>query len=167
MSKKNNSKVYIENWAAGCTSQTCVADFITTVSTILHHDYRTLKCKQFDKIYAWDADGYEHKIHGHQCIETVDMVFGLDYGKMLMVEAKLKVQNVDNIKGEVETKINNTRQYVVSSTNFKSIVKPSIVLFDQKNFHTLYNRFRRLNNNRTDIKPMTLSSFYKEYFETT
>jgi len=25
------------------------------------------------------------------------LIFGLDYGKMLMVEAKLKVQNVDNI----------------------------------------------------------------------
>ena len=165
MGKKNNSRIFIEDWAAGCTSNKCVSDFISTVSTILHHDYRNLKCNQFDNIYAWDADRYENKMYGNQSSETVDMVLGIAYGKMLMVEAKLNVQNVDNIKGEVEAKINHTRQYIVSSINFKSIVKPSIVLFDQKNFHSLYNRFRRLNNYKTNIEPMTLSTFYMKYFE--
>ena len=162
---KNKSKAYIENWAAGCTMRPCVSDYISSVSAILHRDYPNLICSDYNNIYAWDADGYEHKKYGHQSSETVDMVFAMDYGKMLMVEAKLDVRNVDNIKGEVENKINHTRDYIVSSTNFKSIMYPSVVLFGQKRFHELYNRFRRMNNYKINIKPMTLTSFYKEYFE--
>jgi len=165
MAKKNNYKVYIENWAEGCNIRPLVADFITTVSTILHHDYCTLECGRFDNIYAWDADKYEQKRHGNQSSKTVDMVLGLDYGKMLMVECKLKVQNVDNIIGEIEAKINHTRQYIVSSNNFKSVIQPSIILFAPKNFNVLYTRFRKFNNNKTNIKPMTLDGFYKEFFE--
>ena len=67
---------------------------------------------------------------------------------------------------EIEAKINHTRDYLVSSTNVKSIMTPSVVLFGQKRFHELTTRFRRMNNNRANIKPMTLSTFYKEYFET-
>lgn len=143
----------------------CASDFISSVSVILHRDYNKLVCSDYDDIYAWDADGYEHKKYGHQSSETVDMVFAMDYGKMLMVEAKLEVRNVDNIKGEVESKINHTRDYIVSSTSFKSIMCPSVVLFGQKRFHELSNRFRRMNINKTNIKPMTLASFHKEYFE--
>lgn len=166
MAKKNNSKVYIENWAEGCDIRPCVADYITIVSKILHRDYCTLECGQFDNIYAWDADGYEQKRHGNQSSETVDMVLGLDYGKMLMVECKLRVRNVDKLKGEIEAKINHTREYIVSSTNFISIIQPSIVLFAPKNFQVLYSRFRKFNNNKTNIKPMTLDGFYKEFYET-
>lgn len=164
--KKNKSRDYIEDWAAGCTMRPCAADYISSVSDILHRDYHNLECRDYSDIYAWDADGYEHKKYGHQSSETVDMVFAMDYGKMLMVEAKLNVRNVDNIKGEVEDKISHTRNYIVSSTSFRSLITPSVVLFGQKRFHEFYNRFRRLNNNKTNIKPMTISSFYKEYFGT-
>ena len=164
--KKNMTRAYIEDWASGCSMHPCVADYISSVSDILHRDYRSLKCFEFDDIYAWDADGYEHKKYGHQSSETVDMVFAMDFGKMLMVEAKIDVRNVDNIKGEIEAKINHTRDYLVSSTNFKTIMTPSVVLFGQKRFHELTTRFRRMNNNKTNIKPMTIVAFYKEYFKT-
>ena len=114
MAKSNNSKKYIEHWAIGCSCTPCVADYISSVSEILHRDYPKENLRAFDKIYAWDADRYENKKYGNQSSETVDLVFGLDYGQILMVEAKLSVQNVENIKGEVEAKIKHTREYVVS-----------------------------------------------------
>ena len=49
--RKNNSKEYIRYWAEGCSIRPCVADYITTVSDILHRDYRNLKCSDFDDIY--------------------------------------------------------------------------------------------------------------------
>ena len=165
--RKNKSKEYIQHWADGCSIRPCVADYITTASDILHRDYRSLKCSDFDDIYAWDADGYEHKKYGSNSSETVDMVFGLDYGDVLMVEAKLDVKNVDNIKGEIEAKVKHTRSYLVSSTNLHTILQPSIVLFGTKNFYQLYTRFRKMRSNKTDIVPMTLSDFYKKYFGTT
>ena len=164
---KNSSKVYIQHWASGCTGSPCVSDFISSVPEILHHDYPHDSFKEFNDVYAWDADSYEHRKYGSNSSETVDMVFALDYGKMLMVEAKLKVQHVDNIKGEVEAKIKHTREYLVSSTNFKKVQEPSIVLFGQRNFQVLSNRYRRLRNYKTDIIPMTVSGFYKKYFGTT
>lgn len=164
--RKNNSREYIKHWADGCSIRPCVADYITTASDILHHDYRNLKCSDFDDIYAWDADGYEHKKYGSNSSETVDMVFGLDYGDVLMVEAKLDVKNVDNIKGEIEAKVNHTRSYLVSSTNLNKIMQPSIVLFGTKNFYQLSTRFRKMRSNKTDIVPMTLNAFFKEYFVT-
>ena len=164
--RKNNSKEYIKHWADGCSLRPCVADYITTASDILHHDYRSLKCSEFDDIYAWDADGYEHKKYGSNSSETVDMVLGLAYGDLLMVEAKLDVKNVDNIKGEVEAKINHTRGYLVSSTNFHKVLQPSVVLFGTKNFNQLYTRFRKMRSNKTDIVPMTLIAFYQKYFGT-
>lgn len=165
--RKNNSKEYIRYWAEGCSIRPCVADYITTVSDILHRDYRNLKCSDFDDIYAWDADGYEHKKYGSHSSETVDMVLGLDYGEVLMVEAKLDVKNVDNIKGEIEAKVKHTRSYLVSSTKLHKILQPSIVLFGTKNFYQLSTRFRKMRSNKTDIVPMTLSAFYQKYFETT
>lgn len=161
----NKSKTYIMDWADGCFLRPCVTGYIHPASDILHHDYPKLKCDYFNKIYAWDADSYEKSVHKHQNTETVDMVFGLDYGKMLMVEAKLDVQNVDNIKGEIEDKINHTRSYLVSSTKLRSIANPSIVLFSHVKFEQLSSKFRRLRSYKTDIKPMTISSFYKDYFE--
>ena len=164
MAKSNNSKKYIEHWALGCPYTPCVADYISPVSEILRRDYPRENLRAFNNIYAWDADRYENKKYGNQSSETVDLVFGMDYGNILMVEAKLSVQNVENIKGEVEAKIKNTREYVVSYDNFKKVIEPSIVLFGQKHFHELYTRYRRMRNNKTDIVPMTLSEFHDKYF---
>lgn len=166
MAKSNNSKKYIEHWALGCSCTPRVEDYISSVSKILHRDYPRENLRAFDNVYAWDADRYEHKKYGNQSSETVDLVFGMDYGLILMVEAKLSVQNVENIKGEVEAKIKHTREYIVSSDNFKKTVEPSIVLFGQKRFHELYTRYRKMRNNKTDIVPMTLSAFYDKYFGT-
>ena len=83
-----------------------------------------------------------------------------------MVEAKLDVKNVDNLKGEIEAKIKHTRGYLVSSTNLHTILRPSIVLFGTKNFYQLSTRFRKMRSNKTDIVPMTLDAFYQKYLGT-
>ena len=160
---KNKSKEYIKYWADGCSGQSCVADYIIPASAILNRDYPKLKCACFNNIFAWDADSYEKVLHKHHNYETVDMVFGLDYGELLMVEAKLDIQNVENIKGEIEKKVAHTKEYLVSSDNFKT-VRPSVVLFGQKNFNQLYSRYRKMRSNKTDIIPMTLSTFFSDYF---
>lgn len=161
----NKTKNNIDFWAAGSNLQPCVSDYIDTVSNILHRDYPKLKCENFDSVYAWDADTYEKVKNKCKNCETVDLVIGLDKGKLLLVEAKLKVKNVDNLKGEIEAKIQHTREYLVSSINFRSIVSPSIVLFSQDNFDVKYNRFRRMRSNKGDIKPMTLSNLFESYFK--
>lgn len=163
MERINNSKTYLEDWAKGCQNCSIVSKYIENVSKILHRDYKRLKCSQFDDIYAWDVDSYEKAKNKHHNEDTVDMVFALDYGDLLMVEAKLDVHNVDNLKGEVEAKIAHTRCYLLSSTNCKTI-RPSVVLFGDKNFNQMYSRYRKMRSNKTDIIPMTLSSFYQKYF---
>jgi hypothetical protein len=161
----NKTKENIQFWAAGCHLRPCVSGFIDTVSTILHRDYPNLKCKDFDQIYAWDADTYEKAKNKCRNCETVDLVFGLDKGKMLLAEAKLDVKNVDNLKGEIESKIRHTKEYLVSSDNFRCIASPSIVIFSQDNFNTKYNRFRKMRSNKGDIIPMTLTTLFDSYFK--
>lgn len=160
----NKTKENLDYWAAGCTLRPCVSDFIKIVSTILHRDYPRLKCQNFDQIYAWDADSYEKLKNKCRNAETVDMVFGLDKGKLLLAEAKLDVKNVDNLKGEIEAKIRHTKDYIFSSDNFQNIVSPSIVLFSPENFNVKYNRFRKMRSNKVDIKPMTLTTFFDSFF---
>ena len=116
---------------------------------------------------AWDADEYEIALKkGTDRTETVDFVVGMANGQLLMVEAKLDVINVDNLKGEIEDKIKHTRNYLVSSTNFNSCVSPSVLLFGNKknNIQRNINKFRRLRNNKTDILPMSVNDFYNRYF---
>lgn len=161
----NKTKENIQFWAAGCHLRPCVSDFIDTVSTILHRDYPNLKCKDFDQIYAWDADIFEKAKNKCRNCETVDLVFGLDKGKMLLAEAKLDVKNVDNLKGEIESKIRHTKEYLVSSDNFRCIASPSIVIFSQDNFNTKYNRFRKMRSYKGDIIPMTLTTLLDSYFK--
>lgn len=161
----NKTKANIQYWAEGCPLRPCTSDFIDTVAIILHRDYPNLKCKEFEQVYAWDADTYEKaKNKGRNC-ETVDFVFGLDKGKMLLAEAKLDVKNVDNIKGEIESKIRHTKEYLVSSYNFRCMVSPSIVIFSHDNFNTKYNRFRKMRSNKGDIIPMTLTTLFESYFK--
>lgn len=135
---------------------------------ILHKDYKKLKCTQFEDKYAWDADAYEIALKkGSDRSETVDFVVGLFNNQLLMVEAKLEVENVDNLKGEIEKKINHTKGYLVSSSNFNSCACPSVVLFGnkKKNIQRNINKFRKLRNNKTDIVPMSLDDFYTRYFK--
>ena len=153
----NKTKENIEFWATGCHFRPCVLDYISTVTAILHKDYPKLSCEEFDQIYAWDADAYEKaKNKCHNC-ETVDLVLGIDKGKILLVEAKLKSKNIENLKSEIEAKIRHTKEYIVSSDNFKCLANPSVVLFSDENFDTKYNRFRKMRNNKRDIIPMTLT----------
>jgi hypothetical protein len=163
--KVNKTKENIEFWAAGSNLRPCVSDYIATATEILHRDYPKLKCKNFDQVYAWDADTYEKVKNKCWNSETVDLVFGIDKGKLLLVEAKLDIKNVDNIKGEIELKIRHTKDYLVSSNNFRCIVYPSIVLFGQEGFYSKYNRFRKMRNNRGDIVPKTLSDLFNLYFK--
>lgn len=158
------SKKYIHYWLDGCSFVDEAKKYVTSASNILHDDYKSLKCDEFNDVYAWDADKYEKSKHSGHSKKTVDMVIALNYGKLLMTEAKLKVKKIDNLKGEIEEKIANTKEYIVSSTNFKFCV-PSIVLFSTENFPSKYNRFRKLRNNQKDIIPMTLPDFYSYLIE--
>lgn len=158
------SKNYILNWLSGCHFCNEAKQYVTSVSNILHDDYKSLKCDEFDDIYAWDTDKYEKSKRSGHSEETVDMVIALDYGKLLMTEAKLNVKKIDNLKGEIEDKISHTKDYIASSINFKYCV-PSIVLINAENFQSKYNRFRKLRNDKNDIIPMTLHGFYNYLIE--
>ena len=159
------SKDCIEIWANSCSQQPSPRNYIYPIETILHKDYKKLSCTEFSDKYAWDADAYEIACKkGTKRDETVDFVVGLENGQLLMVEAKLDVENVTNLKGEVERKISHTKSILVTSLHFKSCATPSVVLFGGKNLERNIRRYRNMRNNKTDIVPMSLSDFYKRYF---
>lgn len=170
MQDQNNCKYEsveaITEWADGCNGRE--SEFIKPISCILHKDYKKMSFKMFDGKMAWDADEYEVAIKkGGDRMETVDFVVGLVNHQLLMVEAKLNVEKVDNLKGEIEKKIANTRQYLVSSITFRSLANPSVVLLGNKknNIQQNINKFMRLRSYKRDIQPMSLNDFYKSYFE--
>ena len=120
------SKDCIEIWANSCSQQPSPRNYIYSIETILHKDYKKLSCTEFSDKYAWDADAYEIACKkGTKRDETVDFVVGLENGQLLMVEAKLDVENVTNLKGEVERKISHTKSILVTSLHFKSCATPS------------------------------------------
>lgn len=91
----------ITEWAKGCKGKE--AEFIKSIASILHKDYKTMSFKAFEDKIAWDADEYEVSLKkGTDRTETVDFVVGLVNHQMLMVEANLNVVNVDNLKREIE-----------------------------------------------------------------
>jgi len=155
----------ITEWAKGCKGKE--AEFIKSIASILHKDYKTMSFKAFEDKMAWDADEYEVSLKkGTDRTETVDFVVGLVNHQMLMVEAKLNVVNVDNLKREIEDKIIHTKRYLVSSTTFRSCAIPSIVLLGNKknNIEQNINKFMRLRSYKRDIQAMSLDSFYEKYF---
>lgn len=157
----------IREWAKGCCGKPIVENFIHSIETILKKDYKNISFKMFQDKMAWDADEYEIALKkGTNRTETVDFVVGMANGQLLMVEAKLDVVNVENLKSEIEDKIKHTRNYLVSSTSFNSCVSPSVLLFGNKNnnIQRNINKFRRLRNNKTDILPMSISDFYNRFF---
>lgn len=160
----NRSKDNIFYWADGCRLTPCASKYIDTISNILHKDYPKLRCDCFDGIYAWDSDAFEKGKRKSRSSNTVDMVLSLNPGMMLMVEAKLDVENVQQLKGEVEYKIQKTKEYLVSSTSFVCCINPSIVLFSSDNFERKKTRYRKMRCNKTDIDPMTIAAFY-DYIE--
>ena len=165
---KYKDKKSICKWAADTSLPISPQNFIRCISDILHDDYKKLKCPCFDETFAWDADEFEIELKkgkDRSRSETVDFVVGLENGQLLMVEAKLSVSNVDNIKGEVEKKIEHTRHYLVSSYAFTSCYKPSIVLFGPKDIERNIRRYRNMRNSQTDIVPMSVEKFYNTFFD--
>lgn len=156
----DRSKDYISYWAKGCSLTPRVSKYIDSVSNILHKDYPKLRCDCFNGIFAWDSDSFEKAMRKSISSNTVDMVLSLNPGMMIMIEAKLDVENVQQLKGEIETKIQKTKDYLVSSTSFVCCVNPSIVLFSSDNFERKKTRYRKMRSNKTDIVPMTISSLY-------
>ena len=157
----------IREWAKGCSGKPDPEDFIRSIESILKKDYKRVSFTDFKDKKAWDADQYEVALKkGTDRAETVDFVVGMANGQLLMVEAKLDVVNVENIKREIENKIQHTRTYLVSSTNYKSCASPSVVIFGNKknNIQRNINKFMRLRSNKKDIRPMSLSDFYQRYF---
>ena len=47
----------ITEWAKGCKGKE--AEFIKSIASILHKDYKTMSFKAFEDKIAWDADEYE------------------------------------------------------------------------------------------------------------
>ncbi len=157
----------IRKWAKGYSGKLNPEGYIRSIETILKKDYKRQSFTDFKDKKAWDADQYEIALKkGTDRSETVDFVVGMVNGQLLMVEAKLDVVNVENLKREIENKIQHTRTYLVSSTNYKSCASPSVVIFGNKknNIQRNINKFMRLRSNKRDIRPMSLSDFYQRYF---
>lgn len=162
---KYESEDAITEWANGCNGKE--VEFIKPIATILHKDYKKMSFKVFEDKMAWDADEYEVVLKkGGDRAETIDFVVGLANHQLLMVEAKLNVVKVDNLKQEIEEKIIHTKRYLVSSTTFRSCATPSIVLLGNKknNIQQNINKFMRLRSYKRDIQAMSLDTFYERYF---
>ena len=97
--------------------------------------------------------------------KTVDFVVGLDQDWLLLVEAKLKVDNVENITKSIFGKIRHSMDILKSNLNYIHSESVVIILLKDQNFQQQSNRLRKLLLARTpDIKPLRVCDFYKNYF---
>lgn len=98
--------------------------------------------------------------------KTVDFAVCLDDDWLLLVEAKLDVDNAVNIsKDEICGKIRHSQDILMSCCNFKHFEKKVVVLLKEKNYQQNYNRLRRsLMPRNPNVAPLTVKKFYSDYF---
>lgn len=96
---------------------------------------------------------------------TVDFVVCLENDWLLLVEAKLDVDNVDNIRKDIYDKIAHSKMMLQSCDNYCHMEDVVVVLLKDKDFQERYNRLRRqLIAKNFNVKPFRVCDFYNEYF---
>lgn len=172
MSTKNNNRTglrkykdesVIRNFASGIDQMEKSINYIKCI--LQQEGYKNKKCP-FDQEVALNLDQVEILSRkGTLRDKTVDFVVGLEKDWLLLVEAKLDVENVENITKNIHEKIKHSLDILKSNINYIHAEDLVIVLLKDQNFQQQSNRLRRLLLARTsNIRPLRVCDFHKDYF---
>lgn len=164
MQKDNSFPVYcdgiIEEFSVEIHGNNC----IERVSDIIRREGG--KCsKVFDNKKALNLDLLESKLAGKNTAKSVDMTLGCRNNTLVMIEAKFRVQSIDNhFVSEIKQKFSQSRLRLNTSESF-SIHPKGILLFDKHSYQQNKNRFMSFMMNDNQFVPLTVSSFYDKVFK--
>ena len=158
---KNDS---IRNFVAG---NRILTECLESIREILYSEhYRGRQCP-FNEEIALNLDKVEIRLKkGNVRDKTIDFVVGLEKDWLLLVEAKLGVENVDNIAKTICEKIAYSKALLQGYENFVHADDLTIVLLNDEKFQQQANRLRtQLIAKSINIKPCNVAQFYKDYFD--
>ena len=143
---------------------------IEKIASILRReDYKGRACPFKDEM-ALDLDNVERLLKkgrsGVDPDKTVDFVVCLEKDWLLLVEAKLRVDNASSIStNEICGKIRHSRDMLQACDNFVHFEKTVIVLLKDKNYQQNYRRLRNMLMPRyPEVVPSTVGGLYSDYF---
>lgn len=161
--RKYKDELSIRNFVAGNGIMEASIDYI---KCILQNEGYKNKKKFFKNEIALNLDKVEIlQKKGTLRDKTVDFVVGLDKDWLLLVEAKLDVDNVENITKCIFDKILHSKNILKSNINYIHSESIVIILLKDQNFQQQSNRLRKLLLAHTpNIKPLRVCDFYENYF---
>lgn len=161
--RKYKDESSIRNYVSGNKILESSIDYIKNI--LVEEGYKNKK-NPFHKEIALNLDKVEILYKkGTYRKKTVDFVVGLDNNSLLLVEAKLNVDNVENISKSIFDKISNSMTILKSNANYVQSESFVIILLKDQNFQQQSNRLRKLLVARNkDIKPSRVCDFYEDYF---
>lgn len=161
--RKYKDELSIRNFVAGNSIMEANIDYI---KCILRNEGYKSKKNFFKNEIALNLDKVEIlQKKGTLRGKTVDFVVGLDKDWLLLVEAKLDVDNVENIMKGIFDKILHSMNILKSNINYVHSESIVIILLKDQNFQQQSSRFRKLLLARTsNIKPLRVCDFYEDYF---
>ena len=153
----------IRNFVAGNSIMINCLDFIQTI--LKNEKYKEKQCP-FDQEIALNLDKVEILAKkGTLRDKTVDFVVCLEKDWLLLVEAKLEVENVANIGKTIQDKIEHSKVLLRLCDNYIHSEESVVVLLNNKHYQEQSNKLRKLLiAKNVNIKPYRVCDFYKEYF---
>src|SRR5574344_968947 len=124
-------------------------------------DFNEEECINLDEIEIFTAK----KNKTSDIFPSMDFTVGLDQNRLMLVEAKFRVKNVDNICSQLKDKIKRSTFFMrdeLSCCVHKDLV---ILLSQSPKIEQQKSKLRRQMNNVIGIKPMSAMDFHRLYFE--
>lgn len=143
-----------------------MAQCVETINNILRAENYDEKTCPFDKEMALNLDRVEiKKKKGSLRDKTVDFVVCLEKDWLLLVEAKLDVDNVANIAKDIPRKIEYSKLLLQSCENFSHTEEEKIILLKKQNYQQQSNKLRKLLIAKDrQIIPCRVCDFHERYF---
>lgn len=161
--RKYKDELSIRNFVTG---NRIMEESIECIKCILQNEGYKNKKNYFKNEIALNLDKVEFLLKkGTLRDKTVDFVVGLEKDWLLLVEAKLDVDNVDNIIKGIFGKVSHSMDILKSNINYIHSESIVIILLKDQNFQQRSHRLRQLLLARTpNIKPLRVCDFYNNYF---
>lgn len=142
-----------------------MTECVETIKEILKNEHHKSGKMPFTTQTALNLDRYERVRKKRSTPQsTVDFVVGLSNNYLLPVEAKLEVENVENITKDIATKRSHSLEILRSSEGFVHHTKQMVILLSDKNFFQKERKLRNLLKNNPAYSIHNVERFYKAYF---
>ncbi len=142
-----------------------MTECVETIRNILKNEHHKSGKMPFTAQTALNLDRYERVREKRSTSQsTVDFVVGLRNNYLLPVEAKLEVENVENIVKDIATKRRHSLDILRSSEGFIHHTKQMVILLNDKNFFQKERKLRNLLRNNPIYSIHNVERFHKAYF---